>query len=110
MRLGFQKIRKMTVQIMETAPDMMSTRLLSTWLDQNHCVAEKETPTTRMAGNTSNVSSQPTIARTSQKGTITAVKGRIRPTMALKSESGSAVTAARECIGVPMAPQATGAV
>src|SRR5207253_6802522 len=56
------------------------------------------------------ISFQPTIARTSQKETMTAVNGRIRPAMAFRSDSGSAVTAARVWIGVPMAPQATGAV
>jgi len=32
-----------------------------------------------MAGSTSNVSAQPTIARTNQKGTMMPVIGRIRP-------------------------------
>ena len=41
---------------------------------------------------------------------MTAVNGRMRPAMAFRSDSGSAVTAARVWIGVPMAPQATGAV
>src|SRR5208282_1166329 len=110
MRFGFQNLRKISVQIMETAPEVMSTRLLSMWLDQNHCVAEKETPTTRMAGNTSNVSSQLTIARTNQKGTMIAVNGKILPIIAFKSDSFSAVTAASVCTGVPIAPHATGAV
>ena len=39
-----------------------------------------------------------------------AVMGRMRPIMALRSLSFSAVTAARVCTGVPMAPHATGAV
>ena len=47
---------------------------------------------------------------TSQNGTMTAVKGRMRPIIALRSDSGKAVTAASVCTGVPMAPQATGAV
>ena len=50
------------------------------------------------------------MVRTSQKGTITAAKGRMRPIMALRSDSGRAVTAASVWTGVPMAPQATGAV
>ena len=63
-----------------------------------------------MAGSTSKVSLQPTIVRTSQNGTITAVNGRMRPIMAFRSDSGSPETAAKVCTGVPIAPQATGAV
>jgi len=67
-------------------------------------------PTTRMAGNTSKVSDQLTIARTSQKGTRIAVKGSISADHGVQVTLGSAVTTARVCTGVPMAPQATGAV
>ena len=67
-------------------------------------------PTNRMAGKTSNVSLQLTMLRTSQNGTMTAVKGRMRPIMAFRSDSGRAVTAASVWTGVPMAPHATGAV
>src|SRR6202040_724351 len=70
----------------------------------------KEMPTTRMAGSTSKVSFHGTMARTSQNGTMMAVMGRMRPIMAFMSASGSKVTAASMCTGVPMAPQATGAV
>ena len=63
-----------------------------------------------MAGNTSKVSFQLTIVLTSQKGTMIAVKGRIRPIIAFKSDSGKDVTAASVWTGVPMAPHATGAV
>ena len=45
-------------------------------------------PTTRMAGKTSNVSLQLTMARTSQNGTMTAVIGRMRPIVAFMSGSG----------------------
>src|SRR5882762_1410201 len=60
----------------------------------------KERPTTRIAGSTSKVSDQLTIARTSQNGTMIAVNGRIRPIMAFRSLSGSAVTTASVCTGV----------
>src|SRR2546430_7335294 len=49
-----------------------------------------------MAGSTSNVSAQPTIARTSQKGTMRPVIGRIRPIMALRSDSGRPDTRSEE--------------
>jgi hypothetical protein len=51
-----------------------------------------------------------TIVRTSQNGTMAAVNGKMRPSIAFRSDSDSAVTAASVCTGVPMAPQATGAV
>ena len=110
MRFGCQNRRKTTVAINETTPPAMSTRFESTWLDHRYCVRLKEVPTTRMAGSTSKVSVQPTMARTSQNGTMMPVIGRMRPTIALKSDSGNPETAARVCTGVPMAPQATGEV
>src|SRR5437899_1237789 len=70
----------------------------------------KEMPTTKIAGSTSKVSFHPTIQRTSQNGTIIAVSGRIRPIIAFMSASGNAETAASMCTGVPIAPQASGAV
>src|SRR6266487_2227348 len=91
-------------------PAAMSTRFESTWLDQRYCVRLNEAPTTRMAGSTSRVSAHPTMARTSQKGTMIPVMGRMRPIMALKSDSGRPETAARVCTGVPIAPHATGDV
>ena len=91
-------------------PPAMSTRFESTWLDQKYCVRLKEPPTTRMAGSTSTVSAQLTMARTNQKGTMIAVSGRMRPIMALRSDSGRPETAARVCTGVPIAPHATGDV
>src|SRR5260370_33146924 len=93
---------------METTPPIMSTRLLSTKFDQQNCVRAKEMPTTKIAGSTSKVSLQPTMVRTSQKGTMTAVKGRIRPIMALRSDSGRAVTAAGGGTGGAIASPAAG--
>src|SRR5450759_3657844 len=77
MRFGRQKRRKITVKTSEKIPAAMSTRLLSTWLDQKYCIPANDTPPTRIAGRTPKVSSQLTIVRTNQKGTMTAVNGRI---------------------------------
>ena len=49
------------------------------------------------------------IIRTSQKGSTNVVRGRMRPTMALKSGSGNPVTAVRVRMGFPNPPNATGA-
>ena len=73
-------------------------------------MSAKETPTTRTAGRTSKVLRQPTIVRTSQNGTRTDAKGSMRPSIAFRSDSGSPATDASVCTGVPIAPQATGAV
>src|ERR1700676_4057452 len=73
--LGFQKSRKITVQRSEKRPAVMSTRLLSMWLDQKNCMEAKEMPTTRMAGRTSKVFFQGTMARTNQTGRMMAVLG-----------------------------------
>src|SRR5437867_817545 len=109
-RFGRQNRRKITVASSETTPPAMSTRFESTWLDQRYCVTLNDAPTTRIAGSTSKVSAHPTIARTSQNGTIIPVMGRMRPIIALKSDSGRPETAARVCTGVPIAPHATGDV
>src|SRR6266576_664180 len=90
-RFGCQNRRKITVATSEITPPAMSTRFESTWLDQRYCVTLNDAPTTRIAGSTSKVSAHPTIARTSQNGTIRPVMGRMRPIIALKSDSGRPV-------------------
>ena len=50
------------------------------------------------------------ITRTSQNGISTDRNGRIRPEVALSDSTSSPVTLLRVRIGVPMLPQATGAV
>src|SRR5260370_35425840 len=81
MRFGFQKRRKIMVHRSEKRPAVMSTRLLSMWLDQKNCIDAKEIPTTGIAGETSNVSFHGTKARPSQKGTMMAGLGRRRASM-----------------------------
>ena len=56
------------------------------------------------------VSRQEVIVRTSQKGRSRASGGRMRPEVALIASTSSPVISARARIGVPIAPQATGAV
>src|SRR5947209_5479435 len=109
-RFGVQKIGKTVVNRRENDLAMMSTKLLCTGLAQKNCMEPKESPTTRMAGVTSKASLHPTMARTSQKGTMMQVIGRMRPIIALRSDSGKPLTAAKVCTGVPMAPHATGEV
>ena len=67
-------------------------------------------PATRIAGQISIMPRKPAKAQISQNGTISEKKGSCRPIMAESSSRSSPVTAARAMIGVPSAPNATGAV
>src|SRR4051812_5626774 len=67
-------------------------------------------PDTRQAGQTSRNPLRPDIAQTIQNGTINEKIGSCRPTIALSVFSGIPVTLANPIIGVPSAPNATGAV
>src|SRR5258708_32962668 len=50
MFFGFQNRKNTTVQPSEKRPAGITTRFLATLLAQNHLIAAKETPTTRIAG------------------------------------------------------------
>ncbi|MGA2860031.1 MAG: hypothetical protein ABSE40_24450, partial [Candidatus Sulfotelmatobacter sp.] len=115
--LGCQmKRRNRAVQMTEKTPDTTSVmRWKACVEDVNHCMTAKERPAHSVPGHTSQASFQvpPSIltnAATSQKGTRTETKGSWCPAMADSFSSGRPLTAARVTMGVPMAPQATGAV
>src|ERR1017187_10044358 len=69
----------------------------------------KVSPQTSSPGHTFSMSRVLHRTRISQKGRMTTMMGRMRPSMALKSASGRPVTATRVRTGLPMPPQATGA-
>ena len=69
----------------------------------------KVTPQATNPGHTFKVSRHLHSTRTSQKGRMRTVMGRMRPSMALKSASGRPVTATRVRTGLPRPPKATGA-
>ncbi|VVO45225.1 hypothetical protein PS710_06601 [Pseudomonas fluorescens] len=79
-------------------------------MDTRNCGTAKLTPATRIAGQISSILRQPAKAQISQNGTITEKNGNCRPTIIDSSISSSPVTLARVMIGVPKAPNATGAV
>ncbi|MNQ80565.1 hypothetical protein D3C85_955520 [compost metagenome] len=79
-------------------------------MDTRNCGTAKLTPATRIAGQISTILRQPAKAQISQNGTSTEKKGNCRPTIIDSSISSSPVTLARVMIGVPRAPNATGAV
>jgi len=95
---------------MEISAAITSTSIGPWKFDTRYCGTANVTPATRIAGHTSSILRQPAKAQISQNGTITEKKGSCRPTMADSSISSSPVTLARVMIGVPSAPNATGAV
>ena len=62
------------------------------------------------AGQTATVARQPAIVQTSQNGMSSEIGGKIRPEVALSASTSRPVTELSVRIGVPIAPQATGAV
>src|ERR1039458_4835617 len=69
----------------------------------------KVSPQASSPGHTFSMSRVLHRTRISQKGRMTTMMGRMRPSMALKSASGRPVTATRVRTGLPIPPQATGA-
>jgi len=65
---------------------------------------------TASGSQTSSVFRQPVMVRTSQNGIKTESRGRIRPQVPLSASTSSPVTALKVRSGVPIPPQATGAV
>src|SRR5206468_4573596 len=81
------------------------TRLL-----QANCTSANVPPHTNTAGHTERRPRQPLIVTTSHAGTISETNGSCRPAMIPIVVAGMPVTAASVRIGVPIAPNATGAV
>src|SRR5215468_9956712 len=107
---GRQNFKNATITSSEKSAETMSTRALSMKFDQKNCIAANDNPLTTSAGQTSSVSFQLTMLRTSHSGRINDSGGRIRPVIALSVISSNPVTAASTRIGLPTPPQATGAV
>src|SRR5215471_10287552 len=107
---GRQNFKNATIISSEKSAETMSTRALSMKFDQKNCIAANDNPLTASAGQTSRVSFQLTMLRTSHKGRINESGGRIRPVIALSVISFNPVTPASMRSGLPTPPQATGAV
>src|SRR5258708_679360 len=110
------KRRKTAVQMTEKVPATTSVIRRSALVpDAYHCITANETPEQSAAGQTSKASFQVppsnlTKVVTSQNGTRTDTKGSWWPAIAESVTSSRPLTAASVTMGVPMAPQATGAV
>ncbi len=85
-------------------PPRMSTSEASMKFDQKNWMPPNVNPQTSSPGQTAKVSRVVAIIRTIQKGRNSVVRGRMRPTMALKSGSGNPVTAVRVRMGLPSPP------
>jgi hypothetical protein len=107
---GCQNRTRNSSDPIETSEARMSTSSGPMKLETRNWTRPKEAPAVSAAGQTSRVALRPASAQTSQKGTIRAKNGSWRPTIALRVSTGRLVTPARVRIGVPMAPNATGAV
>src|SRR5690606_28827262 len=97
-------------QMMEPIPEIISGRLGPKKFDENHCNPANEPPATNTAGNTSPSLLNPAIKITRYSGTKKDKMGNVLPTICEIAISGMPETCDDTNIGVPMAPNATGAV
>ena len=94
--------RQAADDVHELRADVVAPRELD---DGEHAAADEHRRPDADAGRC-----HPLIVTTSQAGTISDTNGSCRPAIALSCIAGRPVTAASVRIGVPMAPNATGAV
>ena len=80
---GCQNFNRTTSASMDTSDPAISTTHGPCRLLTRNWVMPKLTPAVRQAGHTSSMRLRPAMAHTSQKGTSTLKKGRMRPTIAL---------------------------
>src|SRR5438105_10793964 len=113
---GCQTRKKRTTASTEARPASTSvSRYVAARLETVHWTTAKTPPATSVAGQTSNASVQvpPSIltnTATSQNGTRIEAHGSWRPAIVERSRGGRPDDCDRPTIGLPMAPQATGAV
>src|SRR4051812_45915661 len=108
--LGFHtRMNKASARI-DSSPPAMSTSSTPTKLLHRYCTSANVPPHTSTAGHTPRNPRHPLMVTTSHAGTITDTKGNWRPAIAPRVAAGIPVTAASVRIGVPIAPNATGAV
>ncbi len=88
----------------------MSTSSTPTKLLHANCTTANVPPQTTTAGHTPRSPRHPLIVTTSHAGTISETNGSCRPAIMPSVFAGIPVTAPSVRIGVPIAPNATGAV
>src|SRR5437667_3006555 len=107
---GCQKRSSVTSPAIEVSEETMSTSHGPWKFDTRNCGMAKQSPAVSAAGQTPSMPRKPDIATTTQKGTINEKSGNWRPTIFERVTSSIPVTPLRAMIGVPSAPNATGAV
>src|SRR3569623_318886 len=105
--LGCQMLRNAFSAPIEISVAPMSTIHGLMKLEIRNCGTAKDTPVTRMAGQTSFMPFQPAKAQPTQNGTIRKNTGNSRPTIAPSRNGSSPVTLDRPAIDVPTAPFTT---
>jgi hypothetical protein len=94
----------------ETMPPPTSTSVGPKKFEVRYCTKAKLLPETTTAGHTPQSPFQPDMAATIHAGMMSENSGNCRPTIWLSCISGNPVTSASVWMGVPNAPNATGAV
>src|SRR3569623_2816550 len=102
--LGCQILRNAISAPIEISDAPMSTIHGLMKLEIRNCGTAKDTPVTRMAGQTSFMPFQPAKAQTTQHGTIRENTGNWRPTIAPSRNGSSPDKKHRPALGVPSAP------
>src|SRR5205814_953813 len=102
--LGCHTWRKPIRHAIETSDAPMSTIHGLMKFEIRNCGTAKDTPHTRIAGQTSFMPRHPANAQISQNGTISEKNGNWRPTIAPSRKGSIPVTLDSPAIGVPSAP------
>lgn len=95
---------------MEQAPDTLSTSQGPWKFETRNCGTAKDTPAVAAAGQTSQADRHPPYAATTQNGISTEKNGSCLPTMRDNSSTSIPVTWLSVVMGIPIDPNATGAV
>lgn len=107
---GFQNFKKIAKANRDTSADKISGSSGPIKFEVTYCVIAKENPETRIAGKTSSARLKPAIMITMNKGIKAERKGNWRPTIFEISIAAIPVGPSIAMIGIPIAPNATGAV
>src|SRR3954452_12253741 len=107
---GCQARQNAASAAIDARPPAMSTSSGPMKLLQANCTAANVPPQTSTAGHTERSPRQPLIETTSHAGTISETNGNCRPAIIPSVFAGIPVTAPSVRMGVPIAPNATGAV
>src|SRR5262245_49992319 len=110
MVFGRQNLTMRPVTTMHVSELTMSVSSGPTKFDTRNCMLANDTPHATIAGQTSKARANPAITTIRYAGMNTETIAHRRPTIALNDISGSPVVPASVTSGIPIEPNATGAV